>query len=201
MKFILVRHAETTANTKRVILGGREGGVLSERGVRQAKAVAKRLAKEKILEVYCSAANRAVQTCELIAGGRTCKTHYCEELREIDMGELAGLSHEEAEEKYPMIFKDIFIRPDKKIPGGESILDVQKRAMPLIERLAEKPENPTILAVGHNIVNRVIIASLIGLPFECGKNVKQKNACISLLDVKPGFAQLYSLDNSLHSIR
>jgi phosphoserine phosphatase len=201
MKFYLIRHAETTANVKRVILGGKEGGELSERGKRQAAALAKRLSKEKILEIYCSSSNRAKQTAEAIMKASKCKIHYCDELKEIDMGELEGLSHEEAEAKYPNIFKDIFDFPDRRIPCGESISDVQGRAMPLVHKLAEKQGNPTIVAIGHNIVNRVIIASLIGLPLAHGKSIKQKNVCINLLDVKPGFAQLYSLDNSIHSVK
>jgi broad specificity phosphatase PhoE len=201
MKFFLVRHAQTTANVNTVILGGRDEGELSERGKRQAKALAQRLAKENISEVYCSPSNRTRQTCESIMGGRNCKIFNCEELREIDMGELAGMSHEQVEKKFPNIFQAIFRNPEKRIPGGESLADVQKRAMPLIERLAKKSGNPTILAVGHNVVNRVIIASLIGLPLEKAKAIKQKNVSIALLDVTPGFAQMYSLDNSLHAIK
>jgi len=201
MKFFLVRHGETTANTKNVILGGKEGGELSERGRRQARALARRLSKEKITEIYCSPSNRARQTCEPIATGRDCKISYCEELREIEMGDLVGLSHEQAEEKFPNIFKDIFLSPAKRIPGGESLLEVQKRVMPLVERLAAKKGNPAILVVGHNVVNRVIIASLIRLPLDRAKSIKQKNACIALLDVRPSFVQLYSLDNSLRAIK
>jgi phosphoserine phosphatase len=201
MKFILVRHAETTANTRAVILGGREGGELSERGLRQAAALGRRLASEKFAEVYCSCANRARQTCEAIVKGRGLSVCYCEELREIDMGELVGLRHEDAETKYPAVFDDTFRHPGRCIPGGESILDVQKRAMTLIQRLAGKPGNPTILAVGHNIVNRVILATLLGLPLENGKAIKQKNACFSVLDVKPGYAAIYTLDNSIHGLK
>ena len=201
MKFFLVRHGETTANVKSVVLGGKEGGELSERGRRQAVALAKRLSDERISDVYCSSASRAKQTAERLIAGHDCNVFYCDDLREIDMGKLVGLSHEEAEEKYPRLLADIFTQPGKKIPGGESVLDVQARVMPLVKELAQKPGNPTILAVGHNIVNRVIIASLVGLPLGRGKTIKQKNACIALLDVKPGFAQLYTLDNSLHSIK
>jgi broad specificity phosphatase PhoE len=201
MKFILVRHAQTTANTKSVILGGKEGGELSERGKKQARALAKRLKGEKFSEIYTSSANRARQTCEAITSGSKAPLYVCDELREIDMGDLVGLSHERAEEKYPSIFTDIFVHPEKRIPGGESINDVQARVMPLIGRLAQKPGNPTVLAVGHNVVNRVILASLLGLPYDRAKGIKQKNVAWSLLDVKPNFAALYCLDNSLHAVK
>lgn len=195
-----MRHAQTTANTKSVILGGKEGGELSERGVRQAKALSARLANERFFEVYCSTANRARQTCGVVLAGHDCQISYCEELREIDMGDLAGLSHEEAEAKYPNIFIDAFEYPEKRIPGGESLIDVQARAMSLIKKLAQKDGNLTILAVGHNVVNRVILATLLDIPLAKCKNIKQKNACWTLLDVKPGFAQLYTLDNSIRPI-
>jgi broad specificity phosphatase PhoE len=201
MKLILVRHAETTANAQTVILGGGEGGELSEHGMRQAQALARRLAGENLSEVCSSSANRAKQTCEAIVAGRDLAIAYCDELLEINMGELVGLSHEDAKIKFPGVFQDIFANPDRRIPGGESIVDVQRRVMPLIERLATKPGNPTVLAVGHNIVNRVILATLLGIPLARGKSIKQKNASVSILDVKPGFAQLYTLDNSLHTVR
>lgn len=201
MKFILARHGETTANTKSIILGGREDGELSARGLRQVKVLGERLRGERFAGVYCSTANRARLTCAAVVGGRSCPVSYREELRELDMGDLAGLSHEEAEAKYPNIFEDVFKDPSKRIPGGESLLDVQARAMPLIENLANKEGNPTILAVGHNVVNRVILATLLGIPLEKCKNIKQKNACWARLDVKPGFAQLYTLDNSIHTIK
>ncbi|MFH1470118.1 MAG: histidine phosphatase family protein [Candidatus Micrarchaeota archaeon] len=200
MKFFLIRHAETTANTKAVILGRKDGGELSARGKRQAMGVARRLAKEKISEVYCSSANRARETARIIMGKRDCKTFYCDELQEIDMGELEGLTHEEAETRCPRIFGEITADTDKRIPGGESILDVQKRVMPLIENLAKKEGDQTVVVVGHSIVNRVILNSLLELPLG-SKALKQKNVAISMLDVKPGFSQLYTLDNSLHSIK
>jgi broad specificity phosphatase PhoE len=201
MKFILVRHAETTANAGTVILGGKEGGILSQRGERQARALNRRFKRERILRAYCSSSNRARQTCEKMLEGKNCKVVYTEELREIDMGDLVGLSHEEVKEKYPKVFSDIYHYPEKKIPKGESISDVQKRVMPLIQKIAQGPGDPTILAVGHNVVNRVIISSLIGIPLDKIKNIKQKNAAITVIDLQPGFAQLYTLDNSLHSIK
>lgn len=200
MKFFLIRHAQTTANTKTVILGRKDGGELSARGKKQAKALARRLSKEKISELYCSSATRARQTASFILKGRKCRVFYCDELQEIDMGDLEGLTHEQAEEMCPDIFMRVSKDQDTRIPGGESIRDVQKRVMPLIEKLAKKEGNPTIVAVGHSIVNRVILNSLLGIQ-PGSKALKQKNVCISMLDVKPGFAQLYTLDNSLHAIK
>jgi broad specificity phosphatase PhoE len=204
MKLFIVRHAETTANVGRVILGGKEHGELSERGKRQAAGLAKRLSKEKITEIWCSPLTRARQTAEEIAKARECKVFFADELREIEVGSLTGLSHEQAEEKYPRVWEDAFANPWRKLPGGESIGAVRDRAMPVVERILERAgrgEGGAVAIVGHNIVNRAIIASLIGLPLERGRGIKIKNACIALLDARPGFAQLYSLDNSLHGIR
>lgn len=60
MKLFIIRHAETTANTGRVILGGKEHGELSQRGKRQAAGLARRLSKEKMDEIYCSSLLRAM---------------------------------------------------------------------------------------------------------------------------------------------
>ena len=200
MKLFLIRHAETTANTSTVILGGKEHGELSPRGKLQAAGVARRLAKEKISAIYCSSLFRARQTAEAIAKGRGCTVHFCDELREIEVGKLSGLSHEESEIKFPNAFNNAFESPSKKLPGGECVNEVKFRAMPLIEALV-KENNSTIAVIGHNVVNRVILASLLGMPLERARSLKIKNACVVLINPKPGFAQLYSLDNSLHGIR
>lgn len=201
MKLFIIRHAETTANTGTIILGGKEQGELSPRGKRQAAGLARRLGNEDIGEIYCSSLYRARQTAEKLAQGRKCDTFFCDELREIEAGKLVGLSHEQAEAEFPNAFNDSFAKPSKKLPGGENMLEVQNRVMPLVNKILEKNGGQATVIVSHNVVNRVIIATLLGIPLEKARCMKIKNACVALLDAKPGFAQLYSLDNSLHGIR
>ena len=64
--------------------------------------------RERISEVYCSTSNRCVQTARIITKGQKCRTYFCDELREIDTGDLTGLSHEQIERKYPRAFDLIF---------------------------------------------------------------------------------------------
>ncbi len=201
MKLFIIRHAETTANSAKVILGGKEQGELSQRGKRQALGLARRLGQEKITLICCSPLRRAGQTAAEIAKGRDCEVRPCPELREIEAGELAGMSHEQAEEQFPDAFNGAFADPQKKLPGGESMEDVGARAIPFVEKLISSNSSECIVLVGHNVVNRVILASLLGIPLQKARAIKMKNACIALVDAKPGFAQLYSLDNSLHGIR
>ena len=62
-ELFLVRHAETVFNQQRRIQGQSESD-LSETGVMQAEALARRLAREEFSAIYSSDLKRAYQTAE-----------------------------------------------------------------------------------------------------------------------------------------
>jgi len=196
MKLILVRHAQSLDNAKLSVVGGGGSG-LSERGKRQASELAKRLADEKIAAVYSSPLQRALETAEAAAK----PIEVAEELREINLGRLEGLSHEDLEKRFPGVIERMFENPRYRVPGGETILEVHDRTMPFVNKLKKKHSNETIALVAHNVVNRVIIASLLGLSLGHCRNVKQKNAAVTVFYLQKGRKQLYELDNTIHFTR
>jgi|SRR3989344_1595536 len=69
MKLIIVRHAESIANSKKISQANRDEWAdtpLTEKGLIQAKAVAKRLKDEDIEIIYCSTLKRAKETAQEI---------------------------------------------------------------------------------------------------------------------------------------
>ncbi len=123
-----------------------------------------------------------------------------DELKEIDFGTIEGHSHEEAKLGEPDLFDEIFDDPQKRFPGGESLQDVQNRLRPLVKQLQSQKGNPTVVIVGHNILNRVLLATLLGLPLEYCRMFKLKNASIAEVDANPKHRRLYLLHNGFASI-
>ncbi|MEW5955487.1 MAG: histidine phosphatase family protein [Candidatus Micrarchaeota archaeon] len=196
MKLVLVRHAQSLDNAELGVAGAGGSG-LSDRGKRQAKELARMLAREKIAAVYSSPLQRALETAEAL--GRP--VEVAEELREVNLGRLEGLAHEEMEKRFPGMIERMFVEPRYRIPGGETILEVHDRIMPFVHRLKKKHGGQAVVLVAHNVVNRVITASLLGLPLGNCRNVKQKNAAVTVFYLEKGRKQLYELDNTIHYVK
>lgn len=197
MKLYIVRHCQTEGNAAFKLQGSATAGMLSARGRKQISALSRFFSREKIDTLYCSPLSRARTTAEGI--GRK-KPVFRPELREMDFGKLEGLSHEQVEAAHPKIFDGIFCDPRRPFPGGESLLDVQNRLRPFVQMLQSEKGNPTVVVVGHNILNRVLLASLLDLPLEYCRMFKLKNASIAELDANPEHRRLYLLHNGFSSI-
>ncbi|MDP2717729.1 MAG: histidine phosphatase family protein, partial [Candidatus Micrarchaeota archaeon] len=139
MKLYVVRHCQTDGNASFRIQGGRTPGALTERGRKQLAALRRFFSRERIAALYCSPQARAVSTAKGIGQK---KPVLLEALKEIDFGAIEGLSHDEVEKSHPKLFDAVFENPDKRFPGGESLADVQRRLLPLVQKFHQTPGNP-----------------------------------------------------------
>ena len=85
--FILIRHGQTKENIEGRLQGHFDGS-LDETGIRQAHAVAARLAGEHAAVLYSSDLKRAYKTAEIIARNLQLPVRALRELREWHLGEL-----------------------------------------------------------------------------------------------------------------
>jgi len=197
MKLLIVRHGQSQGNVTGKVQGSQNPG-LSPRGKRQAQALQKLLKEERVKVTYCSPLQRAHETAEA-AGKEPILIEPC--LRECLMGNMEGMTHEQVDVKYPNRFKRFFDQSSYRMPGGESLRDLQKRVQPFLEKLRGKHENDVVLVVAHSTVNRVLLATLTGIPLNKCRIFKQKNACVSMLYVSPERTEFYSLNNELHNLK
>jgi len=197
MKLYIVRHCQTTGNASFKLQGAKTPGTLTERGRLQLAALKRFFSHEKIQAIYSSPLQRALLTARGLSGK---KPIVLPELLEIDFGDLEGASHEETKAQEPDLFDHIFNDPKKRFPNGESLQDVQNRLQPLVKRLQAQAGNPTVVIVGHNILNRVLLATFLGLPLEHCRMFKLKNASVAEIDANPHHRRLYLLHNGFASI-
>jgi broad specificity phosphatase PhoE len=154
---LFVRHGESEANAAGRY-AGQTDSPLTERGRRQAEAVADALADARIDRVVSSDLSRARDTAEAIARRHGLTVEAFPELREIDVGEAAGRSIEDARTRFdwgPATFVEW--------PGGESLDEVRDRAVPAIERIAAASPGRTVCVVGHGGVTRILVSHFLGL--------------------------------------
>ena len=177
-EIILVRHGETEWNVSE-IFRGRIDIELNETGIRQAELLAEYLSKVKIEAIYSSPLKRALKTAEIIAGYHKLDVDIATGLIDFDFGHWQGLSHPEVKAKYKELHAAWINRPDQvKMPGGESLDDVRKRATGVVNNLIASYQG-TVVLVSHRVVNKVLICALLGLDNSHFWNIKQDTCGIS----------------------
>src|SRR5262249_6236792 len=159
-RMLLLRHAETTHPHT---LNGAESDVgLSERGLRQAQAIAPVLAAENPVAVVSSGMRRAIDTATPIALACGLPLPIEPDLHERRVGELNGQRFD----AIAAFWTDVLSRwkngETSYAPGGgESLDDVRARVVPVFERLAEEFAGQTYVVVAHGNVCKVLLLSSV----------------------------------------
>ena len=68
------------------------------------------------------------------------------------------------------------------MPGGESLQEVQIRAIDTLERITKLyPSGSNLLLCSHNFVNRTILCYALGFPLDRFREVQQDTAALNIL--------------------
>lgn len=165
MRLILIRHGETNWTSRGKFQGVTDTG-LNEKGRRQCRLLALSLRGQRIDAVYSSDLKRAAETAREIASYHGLPVWTDSDLREMNYGVLEGLTSVELKEKYPDILSEWLNNPEKvRIPDGESIRQVQKRAFRAIQKIYKKYYSRTVVVVSHNITIKILLCRFTGRNF------------------------------------
>lgn len=180
----IVRHGATAANESRpkIMQGKGMDNPLSTTGRQQASALAELVAPLGIQYVISSPMVRARDTAHIIAQPNAVPVQIDPRLHEVDVGLWEGRSWEWVKRENDEAYKRFMSSPDTVgYPGGESYNDVLMRIGPAIQDHIEK-NTGAILIVGHSVVNRVYLASVLGLNLKDARRIPQQNCCINVID-------------------
>ncbi len=177
-EIILARHGETEWNVAE-IFRGRIDVELNENGRKQAELLAEYLSDVKIEAIHSSPLKRALRTAEMIANYHQLEVEIAPGLIDLDFGKWQGLPNQEVKDKYGELYAEWINSPDKvKIPAGESLNDVRKRAIGVVDEIIAKYEG-TVILVSHRVVNKVLICALLGLDDSHFWSIKQDTCGIT----------------------
>ena len=157
---VLLRHG-LTHMTGPVLAGWTPDLHLDERGVKQAVAVAERLAPVRFDALVSSPLDRCLDTIGYVAGDRTVTVD--DRLGECRYGDWTGKALKDLA-KEPM-WKVVQQHPSAAVfPGGEALRDTQARAVDAVrEWNAKLGDAATWLACSHGDVIKAIVADAMGL--------------------------------------
>jgi probable phosphoglycerate mutase len=177
---LLIRHGENDF-TKSQRMAGRLPGVrLNEGGRSQAAALVHLLADQPLHAIYSSPLERCQETAAPLAATRTLPLALEPDLAEVLYGEWEGaelkdltkLPDWQAVQHYPSTFR---------FPGGETLREVQQRAVAVVERLRREHPNQIVALFSHGDVIRTTLAHYLGVPLDLFQRIVISTASVSIV--------------------
>jgi 2,3-bisphosphoglycerate-dependent phosphoglycerate mutase len=190
-ELILIRHGETAWNRERRIQGQLDTP-LSDEGLRQAVAVAHRLAAERAhwrldepgrdARIVSSDLMRCRQTADAIAAATGLPVTHDARLRERSYGLFQGRTYEEVRRDMAQAFGRWHARdPDYDVEGGESLRTFADRSEQVLVDLAARHPGATLVVVTHGGVMDIAYRLCKGLALTAPRDFDLLNASLNRL--------------------
>lgn len=158
--FFLLRHGESVANTKGLIVNDLENknktteDTLTAKGIEQAYFAADQLKNEKIDIIFISPSHRTKETAEIISKVNNIEIVEDQRLAEINCGIFNGKNVKD----YQAYFKNKEEKLCKAPEGAETFEQVRSRVYAFIREINKKYHNKNILIVSHSDSLKMLIA-------------------------------------------
>jgi len=163
---LLLRHGQTPMSVQKRYAGlsPKTDAPLTDTGVRQAVAAAKRLASAGIDAIVASPLQRTVRTAEEVAAVTGVPVLTDEGFRETDFGAWEGLTFAEVRERWPSELTTWLADPSVAPPGGESFDQVSERVTAALHRILAERAHQTVLIVSHVTPIKTLVAAALLAP-------------------------------------
>ena len=181
-RVVLVRHGQVEGITP-PRFRGQVDLPLTEHGVRQAETTRDYLSSHfRPTTVYTSPLSRCVRTGQIVADAYGLATRPLVAFTDLHYGAWQGRSFEEVQSDDPTGFASWQLTPHlTAIPGGESLYEVATRVVAVMRMILAQHRGETVLLVGHDSVNRVLLLLALELSLSRFWHLEQDPCAISVL--------------------
>lgn len=198
---VLLRHGETPHTAEKRFSGsGGHDPELSAEGLRQAAAVAERLADNGGLDVVVSSPMRRTrQTADAVANALGLDVREVDGFRECAFGEWEGLTFAEVREGWPDQLAEWLGDPAAEPPGGESFVDVRRRVTRARDQLLARHPRQVVLVVTHVTPTKVLVSDALGAPLSALYRMEMSPATLTEIQwFESGQASLRRFNDAAH---
>lgn len=198
MRLTLVRHGETEHNRGGITLG-RADVPLNARGLLQARAVTSAFVRAPDA-IYSSPLQRALSTAEAVADATRVPITIEHDLVEMDVGEMEHLTSAELRERYPDFLRAWLSADcgDARMPGGETLAEVQARAWAAVARIRIAHPEGDIVAITHNFVIRTVLCRALNMPLSSFRGLRQSLGALTIIDLGERAVSVLRLNDDAH---
>ena len=191
---ILIRHG--VADYKAGHLYGWTPGVrLAPDGREEVKRLAERLNGLRVNAIYSSPLERCIETAELVAEGRRVPITPMETLGEVRYGKWQGKSYRSLM-KTPLWRTVQLVPSQATFPGGESLLELQRRGVESIEEIRRRHKRGVVVAVSHADMIKAIVAHYLGLHLDLFQRIHVPTASVTAIGFYDRFPRLLRLGDT-----
>lgn len=177
---LLIRHGENEWVNKGLLAGRTPGVHLNEKGRQQAFALVDFLQRQPLHAIYSSPLERCMETAAPLAEARGLPIQVEEGVIEVDYGDWMGAELKElgkrpewqAVQHYPSMFR---------FPGGESLREVQQRAIGVMERICAAHPGQAVAVFSHGDVIRTLVAHCAGAALDLFQRVHIATGSVSVV--------------------
>lgn len=156
---LLARHGQTDDNLEPIRVQGFTDTPLNDTGRRQSSELAERLAEQEIGSIWASDLSRARETAEIVGRRLGLRPELDERLREANRGRWEGSRFIDVERDEPELYRAwLSAGADFRFPGGESLLDQQRRVANTLDHIHRRAALPA-LVVCHGGTIRVMLCA------------------------------------------
>ncbi|MBE9064432.1 histidine phosphatase family protein [cf. Phormidesmis sp. LEGE 11477] len=168
LKLILIRHAESIGNTRKV-MEGQSSTPLSDKGIFQAQQLSAALVAqptpESLSTIYSSPLLRATQTADILTASSGQNTYrLSDHLQEIHQGVFQGLTWLEAQAQHPQLCRQLLgARQWQPVPKAESPDTARNRAVAWVNQvLCQHQPGESVWAISHAGIMQQLVAVILG---------------------------------------
>ena len=189
----LLRHGEHGLLGR--VLAGRMPGVgLTQRGRLEVAAVADRLAGEKIAALYASPLQRTRETAEILAERLGLPIEFREDVMELDFGEWTGATFDSIRAD-PRWLSWSQHRSLARIPGGESMREVQSRVVEAVLEISARHQDEAVVIVSHGDVIRSALVFALGMPLDFYGRIEVAQASLNTIRLDHGGIRVLAIND------
>ncbi len=198
-EIILTRHGHVEG-IKPERFRGRQLLELTKRGTAEAALLAQRIAARwRPSHIYTSPMSRCIATAAAIARATGIAAKTCDDLNDIDYGAWQFKSFADAKAQDPALFAAWFATPQRvRFPNGESLQDLAARTANALRMVLARHPDETVVLVGHDSVNRVLLLQVLEQPLSGYWRLAQEPCCINALDVSGAGVCVRSINETQH---
>ena len=182
-RLIFVRHAEAEGNINRMFHGWTDSRI-TEKGHKQAKLAAERLAEIPIDVIYSSSLTRTLQTAQYISEKKNLPIIRTDKLKEINGGDWEQKYWEEIPCLYPEENYTWENEPHlHKMPNGENMEEFFERLLTEVKYIINNNPGKNICIVTHGTAIRAMLCRFYGKKLDYMKNIFwHDNTSITIVD-------------------
>ena len=174
IRLVVWRHGLTAWNTEGRFQGHYDTD-LHLTGIRQAEAVAPRIAALEPTAIVSSDLRRTAQTAAALGAVTGLDVKYDARLRERSFGSWQGMLATEVRERVPADY--LRWRAGEPVPGVEPVEDLTRRVTSAFRDAAELVDAGTVVVVTHGGAARAGCAGLLGWPPAAARTLASLENC------------------------